>query len=260
MASTLDIAVDVVREAGKRLVPHFGNVTLLGNKGESPASALTQLDIDTETFIEAKLKEYEPTIGFRGEENGDKRGGGKFWLVDPIDGTGNFVRGIPVSTTMLSLIDNGQVTAAVIYNFMTDEMFTAEKGKGAFLNGKPIHVSTRPLNKSYLAIESRVPDPEDVESFLALRRTGCFVHTVSAGFEFSLVAAGRLDGRVTIRGLGSDWDYAPGSLLVTEAGGAVANIGAQTYDYTNHRFLAVNQQIYRELTEGEHAIFPITIK
>lgn len=259
MGPELSAAVEVVCEAGRRLVPHFGNVTARGHKSDSPASVVTQLDIDTEHFIEDGLKKYFPDIGFHGEENGDKRGEERFWLVDPIDGTGHFVRGIPFSTTMLALIEGGHPIAAVIYNFVTDEMFTAEKGKGAFLNERPIHVSTRTLKESYLSIEVNVHEQKNLEKFLMLRSSGCFVHTTSAGFEYALVASGKIEGRITLYGYGSDWDYAPGALLVSEAGGVVTNVGSPSYRYTDHTHLAVNKEVYRELTESKDAIFPIYV-
>lgn len=259
MRPELTAAIDVVREAGRRLVPYFGNTGVNRNKSESPASVVTKLDIDTEKFIEERLKDHFPDIGFHGEEGGDKRGETRFWLVDPIDGTGHFVRGIPFSTTMLALIEDGKPVTSIIYKFMSDEMYTAEKGKGAFCNGNPIHVSSRALKDSYLAIEAKVTEKEDLDAFIALRRVGSYIHTVSSGFEFTLIASGMIEGKVTVRGFGSDWDYAPGSLLVTEAGGVVTNIGSSSYDYTIHRFIAANREVHRELTEGEHAIFPIRV-
>ena len=258
MVSTpVSAAKDVVQRAGENLIKHFGNVEVSNNKTGSASDVVTKLDTETESFIEKELAKFDPSIGFYGEEYGVRGNTDKYWLVDPIDGTGHFVRGIPFCTTMIGLVDNGEVVVSVIYNFITKELFEAERGSGAYLNEEKIAVSNRMLKDAYISVESKNSTEEDVKRYLSLRDKSVFIHTVSCGYEYGLIASGRIDGRICFNPWGADWDYAQGSLLVTEAGGVVRNIGKNTYDYTNHDFLAVNPEIYEELTEGEGALFPI---
>lgn len=181
----------------------------------------------------------------------------KFWLVDPIDGTAHFIRGIPICTTMIALVNKGEVVVGVIFNFVTGEMFSASKNNGAKLNGEPIRVSDRSLEQSYITVESKLNDEETVKKYLELKKKTTLFHTISCGFEYGLVASGKLDGRIGLHPYGFDYDFAPGALLVKEAGGVVANIGTNSFDYRNFDAIATNPVIYKELTQGDGALLPV---
>ncbi|MBI3283162.1 inositol monophosphatase [Candidatus Curtissbacteria bacterium] len=259
MSQHLEVtAIALAQEAGRLVLPHFGKADLVGRKSSSPFDVVTQLDIDAENLIAKRLTAEFPQIGFVGEEAQNPNDKEKYWLVDPIDGTAHFVRGMPYCTTMIALIDKGEVTLSVIYNFVTEELYYASKVEGSKLNGKVINVSQRPLKEAYISIESKLDDKKSVNQFLELRRQSHIFHTISCGYEFGLVASGKLEGRICINPYGGDYDYAAGALLVTEAGGTVANIGETTYDFRNHNFLAVNKNVYEDLTTGDKPLFPIS--
>ena len=249
-------AIQAVQEAGEILAKSFGNVEVLRVKSGSAADVVTQLDIDTEKLIECRLKDQDASIGFAGEESGERKGDGRYRLLDPIDGTSHFVRGIPFCTTMLALVEDEQVIFSIIYNFVTKELFTAEKNAGAKLNGEPIQVSSRSLSEAYMAVESDLSHEQNIAKYAELRKRTTIMQTINCGYEFGLIASGKIDGRICFDPFGHDWDYAPGSLLVSEAGGVVANIGTSTYDFRNHDFIATNKVIYGELTAGDSALFP----
>jgi myo-inositol-1(or 4)-monophosphatase len=255
--SYISAAKEIAQEAGDKLVGYFGNIQIKDRKSKSPADVVTKLDIETENFIAEKLGLLDPEIGFLGEESGERKSADKFWLVDPIDGTSHFVRGIPYCTTMIALVEGSEVTASIIYNFVTKELFEAEKSGSAKLNGQPISVSERKLSDSYLFVESDLSSEELIKDYIELKNKCTVLATINCGYEFGLIASGKIEGRVSMNPYGKDWDYAPGSLLVRQAGGKVANIGAATYDYKNHNFLAVNPEVHKELTEGPSALFPI---
>lgn len=147
---------------------------------------------------------------------------------------------------------------SVIYNFVTKELFEAEINNGARLNGKRIQVSDRSLSEAYLAVETNLDIEKNLNLYLSLNKKSIIVRTINCGYEFGLIASGKIEGRICVDPFGKDWDYAPGALLVSEAGGVVVNIGKSSYDYKNHNFLAVNKKIYQELTEGNNPLFPIT--
>jgi myo-inositol-1(or 4)-monophosphatase len=125
----------IIEEAGIKLRKGFGKTEAIAFKSDAHASAVTELDRSTEQFLAERLHKLYPEIEFFGEESGGNDKASQFWLVDPIDGTGNFIRGLPFCTTMIALIQEGQPVFSVIYNFMTKEIYSAEKGKGATLNG-----------------------------------------------------------------------------------------------------------------------------
>jgi histidinol-phosphatase len=249
--------LSLIRTTRPMLLPHWGTAETLRHKTEAAVSVVTQLDEDIEHYLAESLKKIDPTIEFAGEEFGGNRTAERFWLADPIDGTAHFIRGLPFCTTMLSLIEEGQVVFSVIYDFINDIAYHAEKGKGAYQNGQPIHVSERTISDSYIAWETHMDKPKNMETVLRLREQCMLFKTISAGYEFIQVATGRLEARICFDPYGGDYDYAPGTLLVAEAGGIVANLGKTSYDYRNLNFIAANPHVFRALTEGPAAIFPI---
>jgi myo-inositol-1(or 4)-monophosphatase len=255
----IDDVVPAVRQAGELLLPHYGATahSLKTTSGHEVRDIVTALDVSTEEYLYGALTDIAPDIGFRGEETGQRGNPETFWLVDPIDGTSHFVRGLPFCTTMVALVDHGQVTAAIIHDFVGVHTYWAVRGHGAYCDSEPIHVSARPLAASMLAIEMQLVTPAQHALHQELRsQAGALINTLNAGFELAAVASGRFDGRVCIEGFGYDWDYAAGSLIVSEAGGTVTNIGSRTYDYRNHDFVMASPAVHDALTQGPMAPFP----
>jgi len=240
----------VMREIRDLVLPHWGNVRSITAKSALPTDLVTELDTAVEAFMTRKLQELYPDIGFVGEEFGGDRTQERFWLMDPIDGTVHFIRGLPFCTSMLALIENGQVTFSVIYDFVNDHMYYAEKGQGAFKDGERIHVSDRGLAEAYYCDEINEAIGNNRELVTRMLDHGARVSLVCAGWEFIMVACGKLDARLAIDPWGKDYDFAPGCLLVAEAGGIVRNFGSDTYDYTNRNFIAASPKVYRDFMEG----------
>lgn len=257
LAAALRAAEQAALTVAPPLVAGLGATAVSSSKSTSPADVVTALDLETEKRLAELLGAFDPGISFRGEEFGGDESAETTWLVDPIDGTGHFVRGIPWCSTMISLIDRGEVVVAVINCFGTGELYSAAAGQGATVNGEPIAMSDRSLSECYLVAEINVSSPENLELTRRLQERTGVLDVFAAGYPSAISAAGRLDGRVNVDPFGSDWDYAPGSLLIKEAGGIVANLGRDSYDYRNHNLLAVNRRVYEELTEGPDALFPV---
>lgn len=246
-----------IRELRVLMVSNWGKAEAINHKTDSAWSIVTAIDIEVEKRMSGALAQDFPHIEFVGEESGGDRTATTFWLMDPIDGTMHYSRGLPFCTSMIALIENGQVVFGMIYDFLNDNMYYAEKGKGAFCNNVPIRVSERPLRKALLSFESRTDLKNNHLLYTTLRAKCDVIKTYSAGFEFAMIASGKLDGRLCQTPWGSDYDFAPGCLLVQEAGGIVANIGTTSYDYRNLDFIATNKDIFDELTKGSAAIFPL---
>ena len=248
-------AIDIIRSTRSMSFPHWGNVEIAANKG-SATDVVTKIDFAIEEYLAKQFSAVDQTIGFVGEEYGGDRTASRHWLVDPIDGTAHFVRGIPFCTTMVALVDGGQVVFSAIYDFVSDIMYHAIRGGGAFRNDERISVSDRDIENAYMFYESNLGKGDNLTTFLEFKKQAKVLNTYNAGFEFTLIASGKIEGRVCVDPYGKDFDFAPGTLLVSEAGGVVKNIGSNAFDYRNLSFIAANPLVYEALTVGEGALFP----
>ncbi len=253
-------AEQIVKTAADKLKPYFGNVKYEQKSNADYFDVVTELDKSTEKTISSELEKVDPSFGFYGEEFGQARKGKRQWILDPIDGTSLFIRGIPFCSTMLALAEGPDVLISIIVNIANGDVYTAIKDGGAKKNGKAIKVSTRSLNEAYIGFEinrSIAGNNEIAERFSSLSAP---YKTMNSGWEFCMTAEGKLDGRIQKDPWGGIYDFAPGSLLVREAGGIVNNIGESTFDYRNLNIIATNKRIYSELTEGRDALFPVSKK
>jgi myo-inositol-1(or 4)-monophosphatase len=228
-SALLKVMSDAARKAARGLNRDFGELAELQVARKAPADFVSAADLKSEQVLVEQLSKARPGYGFLAEERGLVEGTDKThtWIVDPLDGTTNFLHAIPHFAINIALQREGAVVAAVTYNPAANEMFWAEKGKGCFLNDKRLRVAARTrLDEAVLA--TGIPflghghharflkELHQVSQKVAgVRRFG------SAALDLAWVAAGRYDGYWE-RDL-SPWDLAAGTLLVTEAGGKVTN-------------------------------------
>ncbi len=257
---TWDIArsvLPILAETRPMLLPLWGKAKELTRKTNAASSAVTALDQSIEKFLNAKLCQLDPTISFVWEEFGGARTAERYWLCDPIDGTDEFIRGLMGSSVMVALIEQQQVVFGAVYDFINDVVYYAQKGHGAFADGKSIRVSTRPAKDAYIVFETHLDKPINRETFFRIQALTGVHSSETAGMQFARLAAGRIDAYISVDPYGKDYDFAPGSLLVAEAGGIVANVGRRSYDFRDGNFIAATPAVYRTLTEGRDAIFAI---
>ncbi len=247
--------IPILKETKDLLMSGFGQSAIINQKDDSAVNVVTDLDLKVEEHAAAELKKIYPDIEFVGEEFGGNRQANRFWLMDPIDATGHFVRGLPFCTSMIALVEEGQVVFSAVYDFVRDLMYWAEKERGAYCQKTKLVVSDRKLDQAYISWESQLASDQDKQIFERLKKQTILLKTVSAGWEFAMVAAGKLDARLCFNPYGKDYDFAAGSLLVREAGGVVVNLGSQDYDYRNVNFIAANPEIYKQLTQGPNKIW-----
>jgi myo-inositol-1(or 4)-monophosphatase len=226
---------------------------------------VTDYDRRSEAYIVAELQTAFPDHAVRGEEGAQVNPGAEYeWLIDPIDGTTNFAHGVPIFAVVLTLLQNGAPIAGVIYDPSRDELFTGAQDAGAFLNGRPLRVSTRTqLSRALLVTgfpyDVRTNPDNNLDRFnhfavraRAVRRLG------SAALDLAYVAAGRFDGYWESRL--HPWDVAAGVLLVREAGGRATNYADEPIPVPNIGLVASNglihQDMLRVIREGDNAPRP----
>jgi myo-inositol-1(or 4)-monophosphatase len=251
-SALLNVMVKAARLAGRRLKRDFGEVEHLQVSLKGPANFVTAADRKAEEILREELSKARPGYGFVGEEGGDHQGSDSThrWIVDPLDGTTNFLHGIPQFAISVALEREGAIVAGLIYNPATDEMFLAERGKGAFLNDKRLRVAgRRRLADSVIACGLPHLGRGDLDlnrrEMAALRRFG------AAALDLAFVAAGRFDG-FWERHLAS-WDMAAGILLVREAGGYVTDLQGKDAMLTTGDIVAGNEAIHRDLLSALRA-------
>ena len=245
----LETAAGIARGAGQIVLDCFHKGVHCRSKGDF--DVVTEADELAESFILSRLREVAPEHAVLSEESGDNAKGHAYrWYIDPLDGTKNFAHGHACFCTMLALEHDGELALAVVFDPVRDELFTAQRGGGAWCNGVPVAVS--PIERPAGAlITSGYPSSKrhrnsNAELFLdmtmncqALRRTGC------SGLDFAYVAAGRFDA-VWDWGL-EPWDIAPGLLLVREAGAQCTTWNGEPYRIGSPDVLAANPALHQPL-------------
>jgi len=230
-SALLNVMTAAATKAARGLVRDFGEIENLQVSKKGPADFVTTADKKAEEVLVAGLTKARPRFGFLLEEGGKIEGAdtSNRWIIDPLDGTTNFLHGIPHFSISIALERDGEPVAGVIYEPITDQMFWAEKGQGAYLNGRRIRVSARRrLEESLFATGTPFAGKQDHDRFLSQLKA---VMAVSAGvrrfgsaaLDLAYVAAGRYEGFWEF-GL-HPWDIAAGIVLVREAGGFVTDIG-----------------------------------
>lgn len=247
----LNFAIETAREAGNILLENFGKHIAIRKKGD--IDLVTEADLASEKFIVEKIKTHHPRHSILAEESGKtiKSGdGGYKWIIDPLDGTTNFAHGYPCFCVTIALEHDGEIVVGVTYDPTRDEMFSAEKGRGASLNNKRIEVSDKDKLGDSLVVTGFPYDIASREGFTeffakmllstrAVRRDG------SAAIDLAYVACGRFDG-FWEEGL-NPWDIAAGVLLIKEAGGRVTDYEDAELDIYQPPICATNGKIHGEM-------------
>lgn len=252
-SALLNVMIAAARKAARALKRDFGEIEKLQVSLKGPANFVSAADRRAEETLYAELAKARPGYSFLGEEGGHREGTDKShtWIVDPLDGTTNFLHGIPQFAIAIALRREVTVVAGLVFNPATDEMFIAERGKGAFLNEQRIRVAGRHrladaviacglphIGRSNIALAARETNAMQSE-VAGLRRFG------AAALDLAWVAAGRLDGYWE-RNL-SPWDIAAGLILVREAGGFVSDCDGGDDPLAAGHIAVGNETIHSEI-------------
>ena len=252
-SALLNVMIKAARQAARALKRDFGEVEHLQVSLKGPANFVTSADRRAEQTLREELAKARSGYGFLGEEGGRTEGTDKThtWIVDPLDGTTNFLHSIPHFAISIGLQRDDTIVAGLVYNPVTDEMFTAERGKGAFLNDKRLRVAARQTLANAM-ISCAIPHRGRGDLALGNRELAAIQPNVAglrrfgaAALDFAWVAAGRIDGYWE-RNL-SPWDMAAGLLLVREAGGFVTDMDGGDAMMTKGHVVAGNEAMHRDL-------------
>jgi myo-inositol-1(or 4)-monophosphatase len=252
-SAILNVMIKAAHRAGRSLKRDLGEVEQLQVSLKGPRNFVTAADKRAEEIVREELAKARPDYGFLGEEGGTHEGSDKShrWIVDPLDGTTNFLHGIPHFAVSIALERSGAIVAGLVYNPANDDLFIAERGKGAFLNDQRIRVAGRQrLSEAVVACGlphygrgdlalGRSEIAAAQQHFAGLRRFG------AAALDLAWVAAGRFDAYWE-RDL-SPWDMAAGIILVREAGGFVSDLDGHDAILTKGQIAAGNDTMHREL-------------
>lgn len=246
----LEFVIEVAREAGAYLKESFGRLAELEIKDKSPRNVVTEADVASEKLIRARIAARHPDHAVIGEEMPATRGVGLQWHIDPIDGTMNFACGIAHWSVSLGVCDAEGEKYGVVYDPMRGELFSAERGRGAFLNGARLRVKDKTdlddaiFATGFAGLRGASPDYGCLARFeRAVRRCRGMRRLGSAALDLAYVAAGRFD-LFFEEGLAS-WDMAGGALLVREAGGVVTDFAGGRDYFATGQIVAANPALSR---------------
>jgi myo-inositol-1(or 4)-monophosphatase len=245
--------IEAAKAGAAEILRFFNNDFKISNK-EGVNNLVTEADHAAEKAIFDVIKSKFPDHQLLGEESGELAQDSAYkWIIDPIDGTVNFAHGIPLNCVSIAVEYNGEIILACVYNPHLNELFFAEKGKGATLNDKPIHVSTQTetikacLVTGFPYTYINLPNGP-LEIFERFIRKGVPVRRLgSAAIDLCWVAAGRFDGFYEHKL--EAWDSAAGYLIVEEAGGKVTDLEGNKFSHYQHRLLATNGKIHDEMLD-----------
>lgn len=218
------------------------------------ADYVTKVDVAVQEYMRKGLKNITPDVILLAEEQENKNldASKSYWILDPIDGTTNLIHDYRMSAVSLGLYEQGQIAFGVVYNPFTEETFHAVRGQGAFLNGKPIHVSHREAFDTCIISLGSSPYEKDKAAMLfpifqsIFMETADFRRSASAALELCYVAAGRIDGYFEFNL--KPWDYAAGSLIIEEAGGKITEWDGKSLPYLyNSSVISCTPEIYEKL-------------
>jgi myo-inositol-1(or 4)-monophosphatase len=247
----LQLAVEAAKEAGQLLNENFRHQHTV--KAKSRHEVVSEQDVLSEKLILSKIREVFPNHSILSEEKGSENRESEYlWLVDPLDGTSNYLMGNPLFAVSIALLHHGKPIVGVVYAPFTDELFTAEIGKGAFLNGKSVKPSeVAKLDESmvtYCHGHSADAMNRAIDIYVKLKSKCRDVRQLgAAALELAFVAMGRTEC-ILIPGV-HPWDVAAASLLVTEAGGKLSDFDGKPWTIDSEDILGSNSKIHNEILE-----------
>jgi myo-inositol-1(or 4)-monophosphatase len=264
MNPTINIAVRAARQAGSVIMRSFHRLDTLTVSEKQVNDYVSEVDRNAEQAIIDIIRRAYPGHAILAEESGMHGKDDFQWVIDPLDGTTNYLHGFPQFAISIALKQRGRLEAGVIYDPVHDEMYTASRGGGALLNDRRLRVTDQKTLKGAL-LGTGIPfrDQRYMDAYLGMlkdltRETAGIRRPGSAALDFAYVAAGRLDGFWEL-GL-SEWDFAAGALLVQEAGGVVSDIGGGSRHMETGNVITAGVRLHRLMVDAIRPHLPDTLR
>ena len=253
LPATINIFEKAARKAGRILSRDFGEIENLQIQSKSVGDFVTSADLKVEQSILETLKYYYPDVNYLTEESGHIKGDGETIIIDPIDGTSNFIHGIPHVAIVIAKMNNNEITDGVIYNPILNEFYWASLGKGSWCNNKRLRVSKRHeltncLVGTGIPFSDRVYDKFYTELDNLAKKTAGIRRLGSAALDLAYVSSGKIDG-FWERDLNL-WDICSGVLLVKEAGGRISEPNGNKWTTNSRDIMVSNSLIHDKLIEN----------
>ena len=247
----INIMEKAARKASKKLIRDFGELEKLQVSSKSLGNFVTNADIASEKEIKESLNYHFPNYGFIMEESGNIEGKDKdhVFVVDPIDGTTNFIHGIPYFCIVIAKLTYGKISDGIIFNPITNEFYWASKGKGSWLNNQRLRVSNRKkIDECIIGAGSIRQNPNFVKQIESLKKQSASIRSNgSAALDLAYVASGKIDAfwenNLNI------WDIASGIILITEAGGKISQPNGELWKINSNNILASNALIHEQMLD-----------
>jgi myo-inositol-1(or 4)-monophosphatase len=241
-----NVAIQAAKEAGEFLLDNFGKIKYIKEKGHR--QLVTELDLEAEKIIKDLIIKNFPQENIISEENPVKKNSEFSWIIDPLDGTHNYIHNVDIFGVSVAVAYRKKVVLGVIYMPPEDELYLAIKGKGAFKNGKRIFVSDRDIQRATLIFDSSIHYQKErmlrdlkvlSEAVFNIRMFGSTVRSLS------YIAEGKIEAEIEYND--KIWDFASGLLLVEEAGGKVSDLKGRPWDINCQGYIASNKKIHKKL-------------
>mgnify|MGYP001189894578 FL=1 len=253
LSPEINILEKVCNKASKIIIRDFGEIEKLQVSKKGPGDFVTKTDKKVEAVIIEELNKARPTYGFVAEESGsNKSKKSEFnWIIDPIDGTSNFMHGIPHFAISIGLEKNSEIIAGAIFDPIKNELFYAEKGRGAYVNNRRTRVSSRQNLQEIVGLYGCPPLDIAKEHiiFNQLKFASTKIHKLrnfgSAALDFAYVSSGRAD--LAWYDHLNYWDYAAGIIILLESGGRISDFDGKDFDKTSKNLFISNDKIHDEL-------------
>lgn len=246
MSEALQITIEAAKKGAEKALSYFHHQPKVTKKSDN--SPVTIADQETEATIKTFLLNYDTNAQFVGEETGGNLDDADAWIIDPIDGTKNFIRSLPFWSILIARYTKGEVTLGVSYTPQMDELIYAEKGKGAYRNGEKIAVShIQSMADAFLSYTANPVSFPRTDSVTKLLNACMSWRGFGDAFAYQLLASGRID--INIENNVSVWDVAPFAVIIPEAGGTVTNFLGKPWSITDDTIVASNGRLHEEVIE-----------
>tara|TARA_B100001027_G_scaffold131392_1_gene90992 strand:+ start:17512 stop:18294 length:783 start_codon:yes stop_codon:yes gene_type:complete len=251
LSPDINILEKVCHKVSKIIVRDFGEIEKLQVSKKGPGDFVTKTDRKVEKIIIEELEKARPNYGFIAEETGKKKTNSQYnWIIDPIDGTSNFMHGIPHFAISIALEKNDEIISGIIFDPIKNEIFYAEKGRGSYLNNKRIRVSSRRNFDEIIGLYGCPPfkKVEKNKIFDQIKKASLSIHKLrnygSASLDFAYVASGRAD--FAWYDHLNYWDFAAGKIILLEAGGAITDYSGNNFVKQKETFIS-NSLVHNEV-------------